>query len=204
MRQALLLLLLGASSIAAAATSYNVDPARSTLGFTATQTGGEFDGRFGKFHAQIVFADSDLAASRFDVEVDTASIDTQDDERDTALRGPDLFSVEKFPTAHFVSSGFTRKAPGQYEVVGKLTIRDVTREIRVPFTFQVAQEGGKPVAWLKGDTQLKRLDYGVGQGEWKDTTWVGDEVKVKFALRLIPAAGGDVRKPTTPPAGTRT
>jgi polyisoprenoid-binding protein YceI len=171
---------------AAGARAYAVDSAKSWLGFTAKQSGGDVDGKFEKFTAQINFADADLTGSHFDVEVQTQSIDTGDDDRDTALRDKDLFYVSKFPTAHFVTSAFTRKAAGQYEATGKLTIRDVTREIQLPFTFQSAQEAGKPVAWLKGAVTLNRLDYGVGQGEWKDTSTVANEVRVKFELRLLP------------------
>ncbi len=194
------LLWLAHSSSALAATAYTMDPSRSSLGFTANQSGGDFDGRFEKFSAKIVFADADLAGSSFDVEVDLQSVDTGDDDRDTALRSEDLFGVTKFPRSHFVATGFTRKAQGQYEAAGKLTIRDVTREIRVPFSFTTTTEGGKPVAWLKGGVTLNRLDYGVGQGDWKDTTWVENEVKVKFELRLL--QDGAPSKPVDKPAAT--
>lgn len=184
--------------LALGATRYSVDAAKSTLGFTASQTGAEFDGHFGKFTAQIVFSPDDLAGSRFDVLVDTRSVDTQDDDRDTALRGSDLFHVEKYPQAHFVSTAFARKAAGAYEAQGKLTIRDVTREIRVPFTLMNVREGGRDAAWLKGAVQLKRLDFGVGQGEWQDTTWVANEVTVKFTLHLLPASAAAGQKPAAP------
>ncbi len=175
-------------SPALAATAYTVDGGHSSLGFTANQSGGDVDGRFEKFTARIVFADADLAGSSFEVEVDMASINTQDDERDTALRGEDLFDVSKYPKSRFTTTRFTRKAPGQYEVAGKLTIRDVTRDIVMPVSFATVTEGGKSVARLKGGVTLNRLDYGVGQGDWKDTTWVADEVRVKFDLRLLPQA----------------
>jgi len=190
------------ASPAWAATAYTVDSAKSTLGFGATQTGAEFDGRFDKFRAQIAFADADLPGSKFEVVVDTASVNTADDERDTVLRGSDLFYVEKYPTARFVTTGFKRRAAGSYEATGKLTIRDVTREVQVPFTLMTVKEAGKSGAWLKGAARLKRLDFGVGQGEWQDTSWVADEVTVKFALHLLPAAAPNVQKPTTPPAQT--
>ncbi|HJS21892.1 MAG TPA: YceI family protein [Steroidobacteraceae bacterium] len=188
MRLLAALLLLAPLGVASAATQYAVDAGRSHLGFTANQSGGDFDGQFDKFTAKIVFADADLAGSQFDVAVDAASVNTQDDERDTALRGADLFDVERYPKARFVSTRFTRKSAGQYEVAGKLTIRDVTRDIVVPFSFATASEGGKPTATLKGSATLNRLDYGVGQGDWKDTTWVANEVRVKFDLRLTPRA----------------
>ncbi len=192
-------LTLAATSYSRAATSYSVDVAKSALTFTASQTGADFDGKLGKFTAQISFSPTDLANSSFDVRVDTASVDTQDDERDTALRSPDLFSVEKYPQAHFVSSGFTSKGGDSYEARGKLTIRDVTREIRLPFTFAPQKAGGG--ASLKGAVQLKRLDYGVGQGDWKDTTWVANEVTVKFALQLAPAQSAEKQPAARQPAG---
>jgi polyisoprenoid-binding protein YceI len=171
---------------AGGASTYAVDPAKSWVGFTALQSGGDVDGRFDKFTAAISFSDANLAASHFDVQISTQSVNTQDDNRDTVLRDKDLFNSTQFPTAHFVTSAFTRKAAGQYEATGKLTIRDVTREIHLPFTFQTAQEGGKPVAWLKGGVGLNRLDYGVGQGEWQDTSVAENPVRVKFELRLLP------------------
>jgi polyisoprenoid-binding protein YceI len=171
---------------AGGAASYTVDPAKSWLGFTARQSGGDVDGRFDKFTAAISFSDANLAASRFDVQIATASLNTQDDNRDSVMRDKDLFDTGRFPTAHFVTSAFTRKAAGQYEATGKLTIRDVTREIHLPFTFQTTQEGGKPVGWLKGGVSVNRLDYGVGQGDWKDTSVAENPVRVKFELRLLP------------------
>ncbi|HSD74085.1 MAG TPA: YceI family protein [Steroidobacteraceae bacterium] len=182
-------------SVALAATPYAVDAGRSQLGFVAIQSGGDFEGRFSKFTAKIAFADADLPGSCFDVDVDMGSVDTGDDDRDEALRGPDLFDVAKFPKGHFITTGVTRKAAGQYEAKGKLTIRDVTRDIVVPFTFATSSEGGKSVAALKGGVTLDRLDYGVGQGDWKDTTWVAKEVRVKFDLRLTPRPTPPADKP---------
>jgi polyisoprenoid-binding protein YceI len=198
---ALALLLSAGAGTTLGATSYTMDPAASTLGFIANQSGGDVEGSFEKFTARIAFADADLAGSSFDVEVDTASVNTHEDDRDTALRGEDLFHVTKYPKARFVTTAFKRTAPGTYEALGKLTIRDVTRDIRLPFTLTMAQENGQTVAWLKGGVSLKRLDYGVGQGDWKDTTWVADEVRVKFALRLLPAE--TAAQPLPPPTKPR-
>jgi polyisoprenoid-binding protein YceI len=60
----------------------------------------------------------------------------------------------------------------------------VTRDARIPFTFKAATENGAPVGYMSGKTSLRRLDYGVGQGDWKATDQVGNEVGVSFALRL--------------------
>ena len=192
--------LLCMTAAASGATPYGMDAARSTLSFVATQTGAPVEGRFHEFRADIVFADEDLANSSFEVTVTTKSVDTGEDDRDETLRGSDLFAVKKFPTARFVTTGFKRTGTDRYEASGKLTLRDVTREIRFPFTFERRTTADGAEARLEGSVELNRLDYGVGQGDWKDTTWVADEVTVKFALRLLPA--GKKFIPKTPERDT--
>ena len=114
------------------------------------------------------------------------SLDTGDKDRDDTLRGADLFSVAKFPQAHFSAAQIVKTATG-FEASGKLTIRGVTRDTRVPFTFRTASEAGAPVGYLSGKVTIRRLDFGVGQGDWKATDQVGNDVTVSFALRLISA-----------------
>lgn len=188
MRVALLFTACVAGLAAAAAVTGPVDYPRSNVGFIATLDGADFEGRFDKFRADVTFSEQDLAGSRFDVTIETASVNTQDEDRDEQLRAPQLFDAKKYPQARFLSTSFARKAPGSYEATGKLTIRDVTREIRVPFTYQSANEAGKPSAWIKGQTTIRRLDFGVGQDEWKETDFVANEVRIVFALHLAPAA----------------
>ena len=75
---------------------------------------------------------------------------------------------------------FIDKGGGKFVGLGKLTLRDVTREVPIEFTHQLDANG----AWLKGQAKLKRLDFSVGQGEWKDALWGSNDVRVEFALRL--------------------
>ena len=151
--------------------------------------------------AQIAFADADLAASHFDVEVDYGVGEHAGRRsRHGAARARTCSTSEKYPKAHFVTSAFTRKAAGQYEAAGQA--HDPRRDARHPPAIHLpdAQEGGKPVAWLKGGVTLKRLDYGVGQGDWKDTSMVANEVRVKFELRLTPDAAAAADEPVPPKA----
>jgi polyisoprenoid-binding protein YceI len=64
--------------------------------------------------------------------------------------------------------------------MGQLTLRDVTRSVPVDFTFET--KNGQ--TWLKGTAAIKRLDFGVGQGDWKDTETVANEVQIQFSLLL--------------------
>ena len=162
---------------------YVLDPAKSSLEFTFLQEGAWNKGRFRHFTVSFDFSPENLAASRLDVIVEMGSVDTGDQERDEAVRGGDLLAVAKFLQAHFAASQINKTAAG-YEAVGKLTIRGMTQDIRVPFSFRTATEGGAAVGYMSGKTSLRRLDYGVGQGDWKATDQVGNEVGVAFALRL--------------------
>jgi polyisoprenoid-binding protein YceI len=171
-----------------AATAWQADPAASRLLFTATQAGADFEGRFARFAPKIQFDPADLAGSRFDVEIDTRSADTQDQDRDTALASDDFFATGRWPSAHFVATSFAARGAGKYEARGQLTIRDVTREVLLPFSFSPAADGHH--ARLTGGTTIHRLDFGVGQGEWTDTKWVGNDVRIRFELELAAATGG--------------
>ena len=165
---------------------YVLDPAKSTLEFTFTQAGAQNKGHFARFPVSFDFAPASLAGSRLEVTVEVKSLDTGDGERDDILRGEDLFAVAKFPQAHYVATQITSTAAG-FEALGKLTLRGVTREVRVPFTFRSATENGVAVGYMNGKTTLRRLDFGVGQGDWKATDQVGNDVGISFALRLTAA-----------------
>jgi polyisoprenoid-binding protein YceI len=172
-----------AGAAPAAVPHYGLDPAKSSLEFTFVQAGAKNRGHFKRFAVSFDFSPASLAASRLDVTVEMPAVDTGDQERDDTLRGADLFAVAKFPQAQYTATAFSQTATG-FEALGKLTLRGVTRELRVPFTFRSATENGATVGTMSGSTTLRRLDFGVGQGDWKDTDQVGNEVVVSFALRL--------------------
>jgi polyisoprenoid-binding protein YceI len=177
-----------AAAAAAPPVHYTLDASRSLLRFAFVQAGANNTGRFGKFTTDVTFAGDNLAASKIDVTVDIASLDTGDQERDDTLKGADLFDIKKFPQARFIATRFTTTGGGRYDAQGKLTIRNVTRDLRMPITFQSRSEDGKNIGFMTGRAVIKRLEYGVGQGEWKSTEWVNDDVTVTFSLRLVPAS----------------
>ncbi len=187
----------------AAAQCYTLDASRSTLTFGSDQMGAPFEGHFGKFNASITFDSADPADSRLDVTIDLASVETGEEQRNGTLKGPDFFDVAHFKTAHFVTSLVTKNSAGIYEAAGKLTLRDVTRSVKIAFNFTSRKEGTAVVSYLAGSASLKRHDFGVGRGEYDDPEVVGEDVAVKFSLRLLPAeAPGMKRIPTTPTAPT--
>jgi polyisoprenoid-binding protein YceI len=180
------ILLAGTASAAGTPVKYTLEPTTSLLRFAFEQAGASNTGRFGKYTADITFAADNPAASKIDVSIDTASLDTGDKERDDTLKSADLLDPAKFPKARFVSSKISSTGAGRYEAQGKLTLRNVTKDIKLPLTFQTKDEKGKQIGFLTGRYSLKRLEYGVGQGEWKSTEWVKDDVLVTFSLKLVP------------------
>ena len=187
---ALLVALAGASAHAAAPapTDYVLDPARSSLKFLFTQAKAENQGRFRKYDVTLSFADANLPKSKLDAVIKMDSLDTGDEQRDGEMRGVNGFDVAKFPEARFKASRLSPVSAGRYEAVGKLTLHGVTRDLKVPMAFRIANEKAGPAAYLTGRVTFNRLDYGVGQGQWKSTDEVANEVTVSFGLRFTAKA----------------
>lgn len=162
------------------AAAWRLVPERSALTFRAVQAGAEFEGRFARYTTDIAFDPAALTGSRFDVRIDAASAETLEAQRDETLRGPDFFAAAQFPQAHFIATQFNRSTTG-YAAIGTLTLRGVTRPLTVRFQWTAGPAGS---ATLTGDALVRRLDFGVGQGEWQSTEWVGNDVKIAFRLQL--------------------
>lgn len=155
------------------AVDYNrVQMGASSIRFVSKQMGVPVKGAFGKFAAQISFNPDKPQAARVVIDIDMASIDAGGTEANQEVAGKNWFAVKQFPTAHFESSSITALGGNRYQVAGKLTIRNITREVSAPFVFRNGVFEGRYV--------VKRLDYGIGQGVWADVGTVADEVEVRF------------------------
>jgi polyisoprenoid-binding protein YceI len=168
---------------AAHAATQHADQASGTLQFQATQAGARFTGAFQKFDVKLEFDPAAPTSGSLHVTVPTASVATQDADRDEVLKSPDFFWIEKHPQAVFHAERFTKDGPG-WRADGELTIRGMTKPLGVRFTLTEAS--GTTV--MKGTASLRRLAFGLGQGDWASTEWVGDEVGVQFELKLKPAS----------------
>lgn len=172
-----LFLLLGISGVAHA-NDYQVESG-STLGFTGSFQGEEFSGSFPKFDAQIRYDSTNIESSKFDVVIDLASTSTGDKDKDDALPGSDFFSVAKFPNAHFVTRQFKRSGD-QVIAEGNLTIKGVSKPVDLVVNFVSRDAGGT----LDISTSVNRLDFGIGSGEYADTSTIANEVTIKAHLEL--------------------
>jgi polyisoprenoid-binding protein YceI len=172
-----------ASANGAALSHYTQAPAGSSLAFSFMQAGAGNQGVFRQFATTLEYDEKNLAGSSLKVTVQTGSFDTQDKDRDDTLAGADLLDPKKFPTAQFVASSLARGASG-IEAVGKLTLHGVTKDLRLPLNLKTTATGAE----ISGEATIRRLEFGIGQGDWKTTEWVGDEVKLLYKVVLIKAA----------------
>ena len=169
---------------ARAAPEWIVEPG-SQLGFVAKQGGASVEGIFERFEAGIAFSAEDFPGSRVEVTIEIASVDSQSKDRDDAIKAPGLFDAAVWPTARFETTAFRRATDGHFEAQAWLTLRDVTREVVLPFSLEIGahpEQEGQLQARAKGEITVNRLDYGVGQGIWQDTSMIADEVVIFLDL----------------------
>ncbi len=155
-----------------------VNSGTSKLTFAGTQTGTKFEGQFEKFEATIRFDPENLDQSSIEILVDMSSAKTGDRQRDTSLPAKEWFHIKEHPTGIYISNQITAVGAGAYEAKGTLKIRDIEKEIVLPFSLDI--EGDKAVA--KGRVTIIRTGFEVGQGQWATDEWVGLNVDVGYEI----------------------
>ena len=176
-----LALMLGVTGASAA--TWTVDPAKSRIAFSGTQTEQPFSGQFKTFTASIDFDPAKPQAGHVLATIETGSAATGDAQKDEALPGEDWFDVKAFPKATFEATGFTPKGGNAYEATGTLTLRNVSKPVVLPFTLDTTGDTAHAV----GKVQLVRTAFGVGQGAWTTAEYVAFEVNVEVDLTATKA-----------------
>jgi polyisoprenoid-binding protein YceI len=169
-----------AAATAATASAAKLVPAQSDIAFTFRQMGVPVDGHFKKFDAQLAFDPKNAAAGKVSLSIELASATIGDAATDAELVKPEWFDTKKIPTASFQSTSIKTLGGGKFEVAGKLTIKGQVHDTVVPVAL--TQAGGTTTA--TGAFAMKRLDFKIGEGEWKDTSIVANDVQVKFKLAI--------------------
>ena len=164
-------------SLDASATVYDLLlPQQSSVVFIAQQMGVTAEGNFGRFKAELAIDPENAVSGKAKIYIDIASIDLGDADAYAEVVGASWFDSVRYPVASFISSKVTRLTSNSYEVSGKMTIRDVTRDVKAAFTLK--QQASSIT--IDGMFPLNRLDYGIGSGMWGDTDTVANEVKIRF------------------------
>jgi len=155
-------------------------PSKSELAFEASTMGTDVEGGFSRFDGKISLQPDNPQASSVSFWVESASLIFSADDVRKELLKPDWLDAARFPKAEFVSTRVRKIDAGHFEVAGTLTIKGHAREVVFPVT--VTRSGSATVA--SGTVPIHRLDFGVGVGEWGDTSVVADEVRIKFRIAL--------------------
>jgi polyisoprenoid-binding protein YceI len=179
----------GSLARAQAAPEWTVDHDASRVGFVAQQSGNPVPGAFENFQATIRFDRDNLDASSVDVQIDVASVATGSMDRDQTIKSPSLFHADQYPNARFQAGSFRHEGGNAYVAEGELTMRGTTHPVELPFTLDVTQEGDRLQAIADGEVTVKRLRWGIGQGQWQDTSMVPNEVVIEIELHATRPVG---------------
>lgn len=163
------------------------DSTKSTLVFTATQEGAEFSGRFKEFSAGIRLQPSGPGFTIMDIgsTIRLASVDTLNSERDDYLKQEDWFDITQWPEATFSSDAIQQLGNGRFKATGELLLRGVSRPVQLE--LDMAIDDNAETGRLQGKASINRLDFGVGQGDWASTEWIGATVNIEFNLYILRA-----------------
>lgn len=182
----LLAIILASAPARGAATKYDIDSAHSNVGFSIPILGGlsKVRGKFSDFAVTIVYDDADVTKSTVNAVIKAASIDTGIERRDTHLRTPDFFDVEKFPEITFQSKRVEKQGK-QLVAHGTFTMHGVSKEIALPFTINGVNKDpktGKTTLGVTATVRLNRRDYGIAFSRPDNPNFLGDEVEIELNL----------------------
>lgn len=175
----------------ATATTYGIDKAHSEVTFQVRHLLTRVRGRFSDFTGTIEYDEENPERSLVNVQVQAASIDTNERDRDVHLRSTDFFDVDKFAALTFRSTGIRPRGANRFDLTGDLTIHGVTR----PVTFDVSFLGKAKDPWgaeriaFEAETIVNRKDFGLTWNAALETGGflVGDEVKISVSVQAVPA-----------------
>lgn len=166
---------------------WNVDAAHSSIDFSIRHMMiSKVKGTFHDFDATVEADPNDLTTANIQLNIDVASVDTRNEDRDNHLRSGDFFEVEKYPKMTFQSTNIVKKGDDEYDLTGDLTLHGVTKPVTLSATFEgIAKDPwGNEVAGLSAKGKLKRSDFGLTWNNTLETggVLVGDDVNITIEI----------------------
>lgn len=170
------------------ATMWKVDKAHTSVNFSVNHFFSAVTGKFTSFEGSINFDPANLQGSSVNFTIPVKSVNTDDSKRDKHLQSADFFDAKSYPNMTFASTRFEKKSDKDYVVYGKLTIRNISKDIVLPFKITGEMEHpmmkGTIILGLASTIKINRNDYGVGTGSWATTMVVGDNVDININMEL--------------------
>lgn len=183
------LLALSAFAAALAATAraevevYKIDPVHSSVGFSIRHFVSKVPGTFTKFSGTISVDRANLENSSTEATIETPSISTANEKRDTHLKSPDFFEAEKFGTMTFKSTSWKKTGEDTFDVAGDLTIKGVTKPVVLKtklLGFGPGMQGTQLSGW-EATTTVKKSDFNLS-GPAMLSAALGDEVTIMINI----------------------
>lgn len=173
---------------------WKIDPVHSEVKFKVRHlVVSNVTGRFDKFDATVEAEKEDFSDAKIQFTAEVDSVNTKNDQRDGHLKSPDFFDAANNPRITFLSKSVTRKSDNDYEIVGDLTIRGITREVKLAATYNgtVKGFGGTEVVGFEVAGKISRFDFGL---HWNALTEAGgvvvsEEVKLEIEAEFNRAEG---------------
>ncbi|WP_433958078.1 YceI family protein [Cytobacillus horneckiae] len=171
---------------------WTLDPAHSSVDFSVKHMMiANVKGTFNQFDATIEADPDDLTSASIELNIDLASVDTRNEDRDNHLRSADFFNVEKNPKMTFTTTNIEKKGEGEYNVTGNLTIAGVTKSETISVTYEGSgvDPWGNVKVGFTADGSLNRSDYGLTWNSALETggVLVGDKIKISLDLQASKA-----------------
>ncbi len=168
-----------------------VDPSHTHIGFTVTHMViTKVHGKFDQFDAVFYLDREAITNSRAEARIQVASINTEHKKRDDHLRSKDFFDAEKYPEITFKATQIEKTDDG-YVAVGKLTIKGITKEIRLPFVLNgpITDPWGNERFGVEAEAQINRQDFGIRWNKTMDNGGlvVGNTVTLRIHAEFIKA-----------------
>ncbi len=170
--------------------SWNIDTSHTQINFSVRHMMlSTVRGRFEKFSGSVDLNETTPSLSTVNVQIDTASIFTNEEKRDGHLRSADFLDSEKYPFMTFKSTRVVQQDATHAQVYGDLTIRGVSKEVKLEVEFLGKQKApwGVTVAGFSGKTAISRKEWGLTWNMALETggVLVGDEIKIDIELELV-------------------
>ena len=179
-------------SVTSAADIYQVDVAHTNVGFTVRHLViNKVRGKFNKFSGTITYDENDITKSSLKGSIQVSSIDTDHPKRDKHLRSPDFFDAENHKEITFESTRVEQEGES-YVLVGNLTMRGTSKEIRVPFeiTGKITDPQKQIVIGFEASLRINRQDFGISYSKTMDNGGlvVGNSVNIELVGEAIKQA----------------
>ena len=173
---------------AAAVSTWAIDPAHSVVELAVKHMMfSTVKGRFANVAGTIVLDEADLSASSVTAEIDAASIDTREAQRDAHLRSADFLDVERFPTITFHSTGVVPRGRNRFVLVGDLAIHGVTQEVSLEAELvgRGTDPWGGQRAGFAATTSINRKEFGLTWNQALEAggVLVSDQVKISLEIQ---------------------